>query len=390
MKTLQIISSIYREDGGTAAFAANFCTSLANTGLGTTLITGKKEGCELLPISPSVDHRFAKFGSTKLSQFLGASDFSEKVSLYLQEIEEAAVVHVHGLWLWSNHLSLKVAVKRGVPVVVSPHGMLDTWDISHHRARKRLAMWLYQKKDLLKVSVLHACSMVEVTTIQSYKLGIPVACIPIGVDVPEDISCPPVAPEFLNPNKKTALFLSRIHPKKGLKLLIECWSQLQPENWQLIIAGIDNDGYLEEMLKLISRLGMQNHIKYVGPVFGDAKDQLYRSSDLFLLPTHSENFGIVVPEALSYGVPVLTTTGTPWVDELVEFDCGWCCGPTMNSLKPVLTKALATEKNTLVEMGHRGREMVKLNYSWPAIGQKTHCLYDWLLGKAPQPDFIYR
>ena len=390
MKTLQIISSIYREDGGTAAFAANFCTSLANTGLGTTLITGKKEGCELLPISPSVDLRFAKFGSTKLSQFIGASNFSEKVSLYLQEIEEAAVVHVHGLWLWSNHLSLKVAVKRGVPVVVSPHGMLDTWDISHHGARKRLAMWLYQKKDLLKVSALHACSMVEVTTIQSYKLGIPVACIPIGVDVPEDISCPPVAPEFLNPNKKTALFLSRIHPKKGLELLIECWSQLQPENWQLIIAGIDNDGYLEEMLKLISRLGMQNHIKYVGPVFGDAKDQLYRSSDLFLLPTHSENFGIVVPEALSYGVPVLTTTGTPWVDELVEFDCGWCCGPTMNSLKPVLTKALATEKSTLVAMGSRGREMVKQNYSWPAIGQKTHCLYNWLLGKAPQPDFIYR
>jgi len=390
MKTLQIISSIYREDGGTAAFAANFCTSLANTGLGTTLITGKKEGCELLPIAPSVDHRFAKFGNTKLSQFLAASDFSEKVSLHLQEIEETAVVHVHGLWLWSNHLSLKVAVKLGVPVVVSPHGMLDTWDISHHGARKRLAMWLYQKKDLLKVSVLHACSMVEVTTIQSYKLGIPVACIPIGVDVPEDISCPPVAPEFLNPNKKTALFLSRIHPKKGLKLLIEYWSQLQPENWQLIIAGIDNDGYLEEMLKLISRLGMQNHIKYVGPVFGDAKDQLYRSSDLFLLPTHSENFGIVVPEALSYGVPVLTTTGTPWVDELVEFDCGWCCGPTMNSLKPVLTKALATEKSTLVAMGSRGREMVKQNYSWPAIGQKTHCLYNWLLGKALQPDFIYR
>ena len=118
------------------------------------------------------------------------------------------------------------------------------------------------------------------------------------------------------------MFLSRIHPVKGLMNLVAAWERVRPERWRMVVAGPDEGNYLAEVETAVQRAGLERNFDFVGPVAGAAKEKLYREADLFILPTFSENFGMVVTEALSYGVPVITTKGAPWKG-LVDHRCGW-------------------------------------------------------------------
>ena len=124
--------------------------------------------------------------------------------------------------------------------------------------------------------------------------------------------------------KRSILFLSRVHVKKGINFLIEAVAQLKEimNDYEVKVAGPGDDSYVGELKNLAKRLGVDEQVKFVGSVFGKAKFDLYRDADLFVLPTHSENFGIVVTEALACGTPVITTKGTPW-EELETRHCGW-------------------------------------------------------------------
>ena len=125
----------------------------------------------------------------------------------------------------------------------------------------------------------------------------------------------------------------------------------------------------------------------LGPVWAGAKESLYREASLFVLPSSSENFGIVVPEALSYGLPVLTTTRTPW-SELPKRGCGWWVDPTPASLAAALEDATAMPAERLHLMGRQGRSLVEEKYQWPQIAQEMIAGYQWMLGNGPKPDCV--
>src|SRR6185369_15513882 len=108
-----------------------------------------------------------------------------------------------------------------------------------------------------------------------------------------------------------ALFLSRIHPKKGLLNLIEAWARLRPKNWELCIAGPDETNHLAAVMRLLGSFGLERQVRFLGELWGDAKSQAFLDSDLFVLPSFSENFGLVIAEALAHGIPVITTQATP-------------------------------------------------------------------------------
>lgn len=288
--------------------------------------------------------------------------------------ESPELIHDHGLWLPSNHAAAVAAARLRVPRVVSTRGMLEPWARQHRRWKKALAWLAFQRRDLHASAALHATAASEAANLRDLGLRQPIAVIPNGVSVPGDLAAHDKEERGA---PRRALFLSRIHPKKGLPLLLDVWAALALKGWELIIAGPDEGGHRAELETQAIRLGLQN-VQFEGEVTDVEKWSLYRSADLFVLPTYSENFGVVVAEALATGVPVVTTTGAPWAD-LESRRCGWWVTPTFDSLRGALQVATAASDTERRAMGGRGRTLVEERYAWETIAAQMLAVYEWLL-----------
>ena len=195
-----------------------------------------------------------------------------------------------------------------------------------------------------------------------------------------------VCPKRANCSHRPGRWTHRGHPVKGLFNLVRAWAQLNPAGWRLCIAGPDEAGHLQEVLALVKELGIQRGVNYVGPVDGAAKSALYNSADVFVLPTFTENFGVVVAEALAHGLPVITTRGAPWAD-LNAYGCGWWVDIGVDPLVQALREAMALSDDQRRAMGALGRVYVR-RYDWDDIAQQTMDVYRWVLGKGQQPDCV--
>ncbi len=291
------------------------------------------------------------------------------------------VVHDHGLWLASNRASAAAATRGGLPRVVSTRGMLEPWARRHHRWRKSAAWHGFQRRHLQRASVLHATADAEADALREIGLSSPIAVIPNGVALPDA-----TAPH--SGGRRRTLFLSRVHPKKGLPLLLDAWAEVKPEGWELVIAGPDEGGHRAELETQVTRLGLDG-VEFSGAVPDDEKWALYRSADLFVLPTYSENFGVVVAEALASGLPVLTTTGAPWA-EVESHGCGWWVEPTPRPVRDALSDAVSRTDAERRAMGLRGRSLVASRYDWDAIAAQMLEVYEWALGRRPTPPSTLR
>lgn len=293
------------------------------------------------------------------------------------------IVHSHGLWRNISRLAAKWARSHAVPLVISPHGTLEPWALAHKAFKKRLALIAYQRRDLANAIAFHACSDKEADAIRRFGLKQPIATIPNGTVLPPQN----VLARHANGETKTALFLSRLHPVKGLPMLLEAWRDVAPRDWKLVIAGTDDAGCGPELARRAQEMGIAAEVEFTGPLFENDKSLAIAQADFFVLPSYSENFGIVVAEALSHGVPVLTTTGCPW-RELETFQCGWWVAPTVSGIRDGLAKAFAATSESRRQMGLRGRRLIEERYQWPAIAEKFRQFYRWLIDGGAQPDFV--
>ena len=288
------------------------------------------------------------------------------------------IVHDHGIWLPFHRNVSKLCQQYQVPLVISPRGMLEPWSLRHKRIKKKLAWWLYQKKCLQSADALHATAAAEAN--QLINLGFEKSIIihPNGVDVPIAKSEADLG-SVQEQKAKTALFIGRIHPKKGLSLLIEAWRQVGPENWRVRIIGPDELGHRADLEDQVKKAGLAGIWSFTGPLEGSAKWQAMREADLFILPTHSENFGIVVAEALAAGLPVITTTGAPWAGLRIH-ECGWWVAPEISALATALLSATRLPAEDLRKMGKRGLEWVKEEFAWPRIARAMLQSYEDIIG----------
>ena len=296
-----------------------------------------------------------------------------------------SIMHGQGIWELPIHQMSKISRKHQIPYVITPRGMLEPWSLSQKRLKKLIGLKLYQLNDLRRAACIHVTAQMEAESMRSLGLENPIAIIPNGVPI-ENF---PLKSE-IEPKRKKILFLSRIHLKKGLEFLIEAWSKLslnQTRGWQIEIVGNGEQNYIKRLNRLIELRGLKGSIKILPPLYGSKKVRAYHDASLFVLPTHSENFGIVVAEALACGTPVITTKGAPWRDlELSE--SGWWIEKGVEPLINTLEIALSKSSGDLRAMGLNGRRLIEDKYSMETVGKKMHLLYRWLLEEIEKPDFV--
>jgi glycosyltransferase involved in cell wall biosynthesis len=258
--------------------------------------------------------------------------------------------------------------------------MLEPWAIKHKRLKKNLAWCLYQSRDLKQARCHITTGDVEAQNLKHLKLGVPIATVPNGVDVPEERprGVGSGVERTLRRGPRTALFLGRIYPIKGLPMLIEAWARAKPEGWILQIAGPDEAGHQKQVEKAVTAAGLGEAVSFTGPLANGMKKSAFFDAELFVLPTHSESFGIVVAEALAHGLPVLTTTGAPW-SILPESGCGWRVDPTVDGITEGLRQATALDPETLWSMGAKGRVLVSAKFGWESVAGRMLSTYEAIL-----------
>jgi glycosyltransferase involved in cell wall biosynthesis len=268
-------------------------------------------------------------------------------------------------------------------------GMLAPWSLSQKRLKKRIAFSVYQRRMLNRAQVLHATAELDIRNFRLLKLKTPIALMTHGVEVPTELPARSEPdPTHLYRSTRTALFLSRLHPGKGVLDLVRVWARLRPEGWRVVIAGPDEDNHKAEIEAAIADAKLESIFSFTGHVSHEKKAQLFVDADLFILPTYSENFGMVVPEALAHGLPVITTTGAPW-RVLTETRSGWWVEPGEAGLQSALEQALGLNPSLLREMGLRGREMVVQRFSWESVITRHLELYRWLVSGSDKPSFVF-
>jgi glycosyltransferase involved in cell wall biosynthesis len=291
-----------------------------------------------------------------------------------REANKQLVIHDHGIWLPWNHKVAKAASAAQIPRVVSPRGMLEPWALGYGALKKKLAWRMYQKSDLQTAALLHATSEQEAENFAKLGLTPPVMIAPNGITVPTQEYTRRSKPE----QRRTILFLSRLHPKKGLLDLVAAWEQINDPDWHIRIIGPDEKSHRAEVQNAISAAGLTSSINIEPALAGGSKWQAYTDADLFILPSYSENFGLVVAEALAMGTPVITTTATPW-RELDEQRCGWWVATGVASMTETLRFAISRSPAERALMGIAGKGLIRERYGWPAIATNMLPAYQKLL-----------
>ena len=288
------------------------------------------------------------------------------------------VLHDNGLWLRHNHGLAGLAARACVPRVVSTRGMLEPWALRHKCLKKAAAWWLYQRSDLRRAQLLHATAEQEAVNLEKLGLGVPVRTVPNGVDLPSRDGGGAARARDAEP--RTALFVGRIYPVKGLLMLVEAWARVRPEGWRLKIAGPDEAGHRAAVERAVTSAGLRDVVSFSGPLDDEAKSAAYFAADLFVLPSHSESFAMVVVEALAHGLPVLTTTATPW-SRLAERGCGWSVAATADGVALGLRQATALDSTTLRNMGGNGRAWVAADFGWAAVADRFLGVYEQIAAR---------
>lgn len=296
-------------------------------------------------------------------------------------------VHFHGLWSPSLARQFSFWLKQQVPCMVSPHGMLEPWALAHKRWKKLIAWHVYQRRLINQAVTLHATSERERSNFKTLGLKPPTATIPWGVSLPPArITKHETRNTELSP--RTALFVGRIYPVKGLPLLIEAWARVRPDNWKLRIVGPDEAGHRAHVEASVRQQGLSAVVEFTKELTGPAKEAAYAEAELFVMPSHTENFGMAIAEALAHGVPVITTKGAPW-QELIAHRCGWWVDIGVEPLACALREATQLTDEQRQEMGLRGRKLIETNYTWPAAAQQMLAVYRWVLGQGNIPDCVH-
>jgi len=368
MRILHVIATLDSESGGPATACIEMAQAVAELGHEVDIMTtdwcigqhpilphhAEKLDCRILTFPVEFPRPWKR--STQLAKAL-----YEQASTY-------DLLDIHSLHLFHNMVAPAAARRAGVPYIVRPHGLLDPYIRRRHRIRKFVMEVAFQNRALRDAAAIHYTSSEEMRISQPYACGTPGVIVPLGVELP-------LLHSSQQKNPRRILFLSRLHAKKGLDLLIPAFMQVRkryPDS-ELVIAGPD-DGELAPTRDLVAKHGLQGAVSFPGMLRGEKKYQAFAQAGLFVLPSHSENFGIALAEAMAAGLPVVTTDQVNIHDAITEAEAGLVTPCRVQPLADAMQRILS-DPALAARLGRNGRELAATRYSWPAIGRQLETLY---------------
>lgn len=360
MKIIHYIPSIDRMAGGTSTYMQVLAKPLG-TMAEVHIITHASE-------NPLVMENCTVHYVPEFNPFKGA--WRKRIAEMMEEVKPD-IVHVNCCWIPACAAVQRIAQKRGYKVVLTPHGMLEPWIIKrHYWTRKVPALWLYQKTAVQRADCVQATAESERDNLLKLGYNSNIKVVRLGIDA-ESI-------EMKRSWKKSRqiLFLSRVHVKKGINFLVEAADVLRNElqGYKILVAGEGDADYVEAMNRMICDRGLQDIVQLIGGVYGDEKWRLFQTSDFFVLPTHSENFGLAIAESLASGTPVITTVGTPWSD-LNSSEAGAWIEIGTEPLVETLRRFLSLTEDELETMGRNGRKLIETKYSAHVMAEQMMEVY---------------
>lgn len=380
MKILLTIASTRPSHGGTSRSTPYLANALAGMGAEVHIVTANPSGVGR-PGYLSEEVGFHSLEESGWFQRTFRSPF--RFRRHLEEVirrVEPDIIHDQGAWLPSNRAASLSASRHGIPLVVTPRGLLTERAFGRKGWKKRLAWTLYQRRAIARADLIHTTSPHERDHLRKLGVDTPVSLIPNGVELPPDSVFPESGGRAGEGGgdgngggeaaawPRKVLFLSRIDPIKGLPLLLKAWSMADTGDWELEIVGPGEERYVDYIDFRIRRME-DDSVRLRGEVGEEEKWEVYRSAGLFVLPSYSESFGNVIAEALAAGLPVITLKTTPWRD-LEDRECGWWIEPELEELLTALDAALSLPDDELRAMGRRGRRLVEEKYSWGQVASR--------------------
>ncbi|MBL8210487.1 MAG: glycosyltransferase [Bryobacterales bacterium] len=386
---IQVLSHISSEFGGIAASVPELARATEETGAYICDSVAFCSSQEIAGAAPSLRNTVRIFSPSRLRNLL---DFQMRRDLYAS-IQSAKGIHIHGLW--ETHCTAGARLARAIrrPYIVSAHGMLDAWSVRQKRFKKAFYAALIETPILKRAACLRALTSTEADDYRRIGLPNPIVVVPNGVAVP-----PAVTPELffeLFPKlaeKRIALFLGRLHAKKGVDLLLEAWSGLcqgsagAPGNAHLVIAGPCDDATQTRLHGLCAPLGIENSVTFTGMLAGSRKWAALAAAHAFVLPSHSEGFSVSILEALAMALPVIISEPCH-MPEVGEHGAGWVVRPEPQAVRDALAAFYACSQTEAEAMGYRGRRLAHQHYAWSVVGRQMAEVYQWLEG-GPKPQSV--
>jgi glycosyltransferase involved in cell wall biosynthesis len=355
VRVLHVLPTGDSEYGGPVRVAEAYCAQLI------------REGHEAEIFAPAV-------GSHSASKHLAYWPGLSTLRALQTKMQTVDLVHLHGLWNLPTSTAALQARTSKLPFVITPHGMLDRWAPHHHPTRKKLYAAVFERRNLDTAAAIHFFNDEERDEAQDFGIRAPTFLLPNGVDLEQFDGLPGregLWRQYPNAaHRKLILFLGRLHPKKGLPLLIDAMARLtaRRRDVHLVIAGPDEAGHRAQLEALVRRNRLEEHVLFTGPVGGEQKRLLLGSADLFVLPSHQEGDSVAVKEALAAGLPVVITYPCHF-RQVAEAAAGFVVQPVVEEIYGALER-LCRDDALRRNMASNARPLIERHFRWDLLGRE--------------------
>lgn len=394
MKILYAIPSVSPRTGGVRETGLGLPRHLLRLGhdveVVTTHIDGMGRACagvRDVPLNKPVQEAGAivTYYKAQYPRWGFSLDFARAIG---GKVKKADIVHVYSLYQFTTFITIFFCKRHKTPYVFHVHGSLDPVAQKRSRLAKSIYHFMIEKRHLNGAAAIHYNTSEEMRLAEeSLNIRAPGVVVPCGIDLdvfsnlPEPGLMRAKYPQLQN--KKILLFLGRINPKKGLDLLAKAFAGITQcrNDVALVIAGPDDGGYQEVIRKILIKSGVLERVVFTGMLFGQEKLAALRDSDLFVLPSYSENFGIAVVEAMASGLPVVISRKVNTWEEFSRAGAAEAVNCDAAELETALLRLLNNPARCK-ELAQKGMALARRSYAWESVAKQMATVYEDILARA--------